>query len=302
MRIIFMGSPDFAIPTLEALLESVHDVVCVYTQPPRSAGRGKKLRPTQVHVMAEEAGVEVRYPARLKNEALDELFATDCDVIVVVAYGLLLPLAILNYKICLNIHPSSLPRWRGPAPLQHTVMAGDKTTEICVMQLDEGMYTGPVDKRLAVEVGENETVGHLYDRAAMLGADVLMDVLDELGMLKPVIQSEEGVIIAPKITSDMRPVDWGKSAQEVHNHIRGMSSFPSATCKHGDEVLKLLESRIVGGNGKVGEVISVTKEGITVACGEGAVSLKALQRAGKKAMGVEDFIKGYSILVGEILN
>lgn len=301
MRLIFMGSPDFAIPSLQALLESEHDIVCVYTQPPRPAGRGQKMRNTPIHDLAQKHGLEVRTPKRLRNQALEELQATECDAIAVVAYGLLLPKGVLQHAPCLNVHPSALPRWRGPAPLQHTVLNGDPTTEVCIMQLDEGMDTGPVYRRESFAVGADETVGELHDRLSKEGGRMLRHVLDDFAHQTAQKQPEEGVCIAPKITPDMRPIDWAKPAQDVHNHIRGMSPFPSATSHHGETPLKILKSHLTQGSGKPGTILKAGKNDIVVACGEGAVCLTKLQRPGKQAMDAQAFLQGYPLHIGDSL-
>ncbi len=302
MRIIFMGSPNFSVPAFENLLTSSHDIVAVYTQPPRPAGRGKKERKTPIHTLAQSANLTVRTPARLRGDALLELQNTPCDIIIVVAYGLLLPKAILSHAPCLNIHPSALPRWRGAAPLQHTILAGDTSTEVCIMQLDEGMDTGPIYLRAPYNININETASDLHNRMAKAGAKHLAEVLNQWPNIKPVPQIEKGVTIAHKITAAMRPVNWTKSAQDIHNHIRGMAPFPGATTQHNNVTLKILQSEICKKEGKhtAGKILSLKKSHIEVGCGIGSVKLLQLQRPGKKAMAACDFLKGYSLTTNDI--
>lgn len=299
MRLIFMGSPDFACPTLKALIQSEHSIEAIYCQPPKPAGRGQKLRNTPVHELAVQHDLTVRHPQRLKGAALTELLATPCDAIVVVAYGLLLPKAVLKHVPCLNIHPSALPRWRGAAPLQHTILNGDKTSEICIMQLDEGMDTGPVYLRHPLTIGENETVGELHDRTSADGAKLMLEVLANLAERTPVPQTEDSACLAPKITPDMRPIDWTQSAQNVHNHIRGMSPFPAATGTIHDTPLKFFESRVSTETGTAGDILHADKTGITIACGKGAVTISSLQRPSKKRVAAQDFLQGFPLKKGD---
>ena len=301
MKLIFMGSPHFAIPALQKLIDSNHDIECVYTQPPRPAGRGKKHTPTAVQQLADEHWLEVRSPERLKGDALEQLLATPCDAIVVVAYGLLLPQEVLDHAPCINIHPSALPRWRGPAPLQHTLLNGDETTDVCIMKLDIGMDTGPVYLRQEYAVGVNETLGELHDRLADEGATLLLDVLTDFETKIATPQAEEGVTIAPKITKEMAAIDWKKPAADVHNHIRGMSPFPGACTQHGDMHLKILRSELADQKGIPGEVLAYDKDGLIVACDDAAVRILNLQRAGKKPMDIQDFVPGYEMKIGDIL-
>jgi methionyl-tRNA formyltransferase len=301
MKLIFMGTPAFALPSLQALLESTHDIVCVYTQPPRPAGRGKKLSPSPIQNLAEEHNIPVRTPRRLRDEALEELRATPCDAIVVVAYGLLLPQPALDHAPCLNVHPSALPRWRGPAPIQHTLLAGDKTTEICIMQLDAGMDTGPVYQCEQFMVQRDDTYGDLHDKLAKYGALMLVDVLDHFTSAVATPQPNEGITLAPKITPDMRSINWKNPAGQVHNHIRALSPTPGATCRHGPTTLKILRSTFCFEEGAVGEILNIEDDGIVVGCGEKSVKLLTLQRPGKQAMAAGEFTKGYPLQMGDKL-
>ncbi len=291
-----MGSPDFACPSLQKLIASKHDIVAVYAQPPRPAGRGQKLKQTAVHALAAEHGISVYTPLKLRDDALTELLNIECDAIVVVAYGLLLPQAVLDKAPCLNVHPSALPRWRGAAPLQHALLHGDATTDICIMQLDIGMDTGPVYARKSMNIPTQMTLGELHDITAEHGADMLLEVLSDLGKRTPEAQEERGATLAHKITPDMRPIDWGQPANIVHNHIRALNPFPTATLTFGDETWKILGSELntEGHNKPVGTVITTSVDGIDVACGKQTVlRLTKLQRPGKKPLLMQEFLAGF---------
>ncbi|MDR0809987.1 MAG: methionyl-tRNA formyltransferase [Gemmobacter sp.] len=293
MRIVFMGTPDFSVPVLEALA-SVHEVICVYSQPPRPAGRGKKDRPSAVQAKAESLGLPVRHPVSLKTpEAQAEFAALQADVVVVVAYGLLLPQPALDAPRhgCLNIHASLLPRWRGAAPIHRAVMAGDAQTGICIMRMEAGLDTGPVLLREAVPIGAEETTGALHDRLAALGARLILDALDRLSELRPMPQSEEGVSYAQKIDKSEARVDWRRPAVEVDRLIRGLSPFPGAWCEVAGERVKLLGSRLAEGQGAPGEVLY----GLTIACGQGAVEVTLAQREGRRAVPPEEFVRGFPL-------
>jgi len=289
-----MGTPDFSVPILDALVEAGHEVVAVYCQPPRPAGRGKKDRPSPVAVRSEALGLEIRHPVSLKDLAEQDRFAAlDADVAVVVAYGLILPQSILDAPRagCLNIHASLLPRWRGAAPIHRAIMAGDKETGICIMQMDAGLDTGPVLKRQATRIGPEETTGALHDRLSQLGAGMIVAALDQLPGLHPQTQPEQGITYAAKITKHEARVDWSRSAAEVSQLIRGLSPFPGAWCDVAGERVKLLGARLTDGGGKPGEVLN----GFTIACGDGAVEVTQAQRAGKKAMPAAEILKGLAL-------
>ncbi len=296
LRLVFMGTPDFAVPALEAL-HAAHEIVCVYTQPPRPAGRGKQPRLTPVHARAEALGLPVRHPASLKGaEAQAEFAALEADVAVVVAYGLILPQPVLDAPRlgCLNIHASLLPRWRGAAPIQRAIMAGDTETGICIMQMEAGLDTGPVLARAATPITEADSGGRLHDRLAAMGAALIAETLARLDALEPVPQTEAGVTYAAKIDKAEAQVDWTRPAEEVARHIRGLAPFPGAWCEAPFGRLKLLDARAVAGRGEAGEVLS----DLVVACGNGAVELRALQREGKRAMPAEDLLRGTGSMVG----
>ena len=298
LRVIFMGTPDFSVPVLEALVSAGHEIACVYCQPPRPAGRGKKDRPSPVQARAEELGLPVRYPVSLKGaEAQAEFAALQADVAVVVAYGLILPQAILDAPArgCLNIHASLLPRWRGAAPIHRAIMAGDRQTGVCIMQMDAGLDTGPVLLREALEIGAEETTAELHDRLSELGARLIVEALARLDDLEPEVQPEDGVTYASKIDKAEARVDWSRPAEEVDRLIRGLSPFPGAWCEVEGQRVKLLASRLADGQGRPGEVLD---EALTVACGRGAVRLLRLQRAGKGAQDRAEFLRGHPIPPG----
>ena len=294
MRLIFMGTPDFSVPALDALVAAGHEVACVYTQPPRPAGRGKKPRPSPVQARAEALGLPVRHPASLKPQAEKEAFAAlGAEIGVVVAYGLILPRAVLDAPArgCLNIHASLLPRWRGAAPIQRAVMAGDAETGVCIVQMEPGLDTGPVLLRQATPIRPEDTAGDLHDRLSALGAEAITAALEGLDALTPIPQGETGVTYAEKIDKAEARVDWTQPADIVARRIRGLSPFPGAWCDAGAERLKLLRARPVAGAGAPGEVL----EGFTVACGEGAVEIGEAQREGRRPMEAGEILRGLTM-------
>ncbi len=298
MRIVFMGTPEFSVPVLEALVAAGHDIACVYSQPPRPAGRGKKDRPTPVHARAEALGLAVRHPVSLRTaEAQADFSALGADVAVVVAYGLILPQAVLAApgRGCLNIHASLLPRWRGAAPIHRAIMAGDRETGICIMQMEAGLDTGPVLMREAVEIGADETTGALHDRLSALGARLIVEALDRLDHLTPEPQPDEGVTYAAKIDKAEAAVDWTQDAASVSRQIRGLSPFPGAWTELRGERIKLLGARLAEGSGPPGQVLD---EALTVACGQGAVQVTKAQRAGKGAQDTQTFLRGFAVPAG----
>lgn len=298
MRIVFMGTPDFSVPVLDALVEAGHDIAAVYCQPPRPAGRGKKDRPTPVHARAEALGFEVRHPVSLKDaQQQAEFAALNADVAVVVAYGLILPQAVLDAprQGCLNIHASLLPRWRGAAPIHRAIMAGDAQTGVCIMQMEAGLDTGPVLMREATDIGAEETTAQLHDCLSEMGAELIVQALTQLTNLTPVVQPDDGVTYAHKIDKAEARVDWTRPAVEVDQQIRGLSPFPGAWCEIDGQRVKLLASRVVDGAGVAGRVLD---DSLRIACGEGAVELLRLQRAGKGAQEREIFLRGFPIAAG----
>lgn len=305
LRVIFMGTPDFSVPTLRAIAEAGHEVVAVYSQPPRAAGRrGLELTPSPVQREAERLGIEVRTPLSLKGEAEQAAFADlKADVAVVVAYGLLLPKPILlgTRLGCYNGHASLLPRWRGAAPIQRAIMAGDAETGMMVMRMEEGLDTGPVARLEKVAIGPNMTAGELHDRLMAVGASLMVEALAELeaGRLETVPQASEGVTYAKKIDKAETRIDWTLPATAVDNNIRGLSPFPGAWCEFEiggrTERLKVLRSQRAAGQGEPGTVLN---DRLEIACGEGAVGLVEVQRAGGKPVTADEFLRGAKIEKG----
>jgi methionyl-tRNA formyltransferase len=300
MRIIFMGSPDFAVPTLDALVKAGHDVVAAYTQPPRPAGRGKAERPTPVEERAHELGIEVRSPKSLKGEAEQEAFAElEADVAVVAAYGLILPQPILDAPMlgCLNVHASLLPRWRGAAPVQRAIMAGDEATGVTIMQMEAGLDTGSTLLKRAVEI-EDKNTAQLTEELAKLGAAMMVEVLADLPGFEPIEQPEDGATYAAKISKDEARIDWSKSSSELKRHVQGLAPFPGAWFEVNGERIKVLAAEIAGGHRGPGEVLD---EELTIACGNGALRPTLLQRAGKGVMSTEELLRGFAIPSGTVL-
>mgnify|MGYP001829035973 CR=1 FL=1 len=306
MRIVFMGTPDFAKATLAELVGAGHDIVAVYTQPPRPAGRGMAERPSPVHAFAEQHGLDVRYPKSLKGEDEQAAFrALEADAAVVVAYGLILPAAILGAprEGCFNLHGSELPRWRGAAPIQRAIMAGDTHTAVMVMRMEEGLDTGPVCLAERIEIGAEMTAGELHDAMAVIGAGLMVRALAALerGSLTTTPQSAEGITYAEKISKAEARIDFSRPAFEVHNKIRGLSPFPGAWFEielgGKTERVKVLRSRLANETGAPGEVIDAG-ERLLIGCGEGAVELVNVQRAGKRACSAAEFLRGCRITAG----
>lgn len=299
LRIIFMGTPEFSVPTLRALKDAGHDIVAVYSQPPRPGGRrGLDLQKSPVHQAAELLGIPVFTPLNFKDEADREQFRSfTADVAVVVAYGLLLPEAILNGTRlgCYNGHASLLPRWRGAAPIQRAIMAGDRKTGMMVMKMEKGLDTGPVALTREVEIGENTTAGELHDQLMLVGARAMVEAMQRLeeGDLPLTSQPEEGVLYASKIDKNETRIDFSRPAREVHNHIRGLSPFPGAWFEveftGRPERIKVLSSELAEGQGAAGAVLD---ERLAIACGSGAIRLTRLQKAGGRPLAAADFLRG----------
>lgn len=306
LRIAFMGTPDFSVPVLAEIIAAGHEVVAVYSQPPRKAGRGMAEKKSPVHAFAEENGIEVRTPLSLKSEEEQAAFAAlDLDVAVVVAYGLLLPVPVLEAPRhgCLNLHASLLPRWRGAAPIQRAIMAGDKETGVMVMQMEKGLDTGPVLLAEHVPIGPEATAGSLHDELSRRGAGLMVRALAALskGALTAKAQGEDGVTYAHKIEKAEARIDWSRSARDLDCHIRGLTPFPGAYFemerKGKRERVKVLRAKPVEGKGAPGTII----EGLTVACGEGALRVLEVQRAGKAPVSAEEFLRGFPLEKGERL-
>jgi methionyl-tRNA formyltransferase len=289
MKVVFMGTPEFSVPVLEAL-HARHEVVAVYCQPPRPAGRGKADRPSPVQARAEALGLPVRHPVSLRSaDAVAEFAALVADVAVVVAYGLILPQPVLDAPRlgCLNIHASLLPRWRGAAPIHRAIMAGDRETGVCIMQMEAGLDTGPVLLRESIEIGAEETTADLHDRLSALGARLIVEALERLP-LPAAPQPAVGVTYAVKIDKAEARVDWSRPAVDVDRLIRGLSPFPGAWTLVNGERVKLLRSRLADGAGAPGQVL----HGFTIACSEGAVEITEAQREGKKPMPASEVLRG----------
>ncbi|WP_071674551.1 methionyl-tRNA formyltransferase [Nioella nitratireducens] len=300
MRVVFMGTPDFSVPVLEALVEAGHEVAAVYCQPPRRAGRGKKERLTPVHAKAESLGLEVRHPVSLKSEeAQAEFAALKADVAVVVAYGLLLPQAVLDAPAqgCLNIHASLLPRWRGAAPIHRAIMAGDAETGVCIMQMEAGLDTGPVLLRKATPIAAEETTQDLHDRLSVMGAAAIVEALNRLADLVAEPQPDEGVTYAHKIDKAEAQIDWTASAAEIDRQIRGLSPFPGAWTMLAGKRLKLLRCRLAKGAGAPGAVL----DGLTIACGTDAVQVTEVQAEGRGRQAADEFLRGTPVPPGTVL-
>jgi methionyl-tRNA formyltransferase len=304
LRIVFMGTPDFAVPTLAEILGAGHEVVAAYTQPPRPAGRGMAPTKSPVHLFAEQGGIDVRTPASLKGAAEQAEFAAlRADAVVVVAYGLLLPAAVLAAPRfgCLNLHASALPRWRGAAPIQRAIMAGDTSTAAAIMRMEKGLDTGPVCLAEPVAIEPDMTAGMLHDVLMRTGAGLMTRALAALerGALDCQPQSASGVSYAAKIDKAEARIDFTRPAREVHNLIRGLSPFPGAWIEAGTEGkrerIKVLRACLMDGSGTPGEVLDAQ---LTVACADGAIRLLELQRAGKSPMRAADLLRGFPLLPG----
>lgn len=306
MRIVFMGTPDFAVPTLAEIVATGHEVVAVYTRAPKPAGRGQAERKSPVHLAAEGFGIPVLTPKSLKGADEQGVFALhDADVAVVVAYGLILPKPVLEAPRfgCLNLHGSLLPRWRGAAPIQRAVMAGDTRTGVMVMQMDEGLDTGPVGLVEEMPIGPEMTAGELHDRMMLVGADLMSRALAALerGSLAFTPQAEAGVTYAKKIEKAEARIDWSWPAPDVHNLIRGLSPFPGAWFQldlNGIPTrIKALRSTLAPGRGEIGALLD---DDLTIACGAGAVRLTQVQREGKGVMDTATFLRGAGALPGRV--
>ncbi|WOK36783.1 methionyl-tRNA formyltransferase [Sphingomonas sp. C3-2] len=300
MRIAFMGTPDFAVPTLDALVGAGHDVVAVYSQPPRRAGRGKALSPTPVHRRAEELGIPVMTPVSLKGTEEQAAFAAlDLDVAIVAAYGLILPRAILDAPRhgCLNVHASLLPRWRGAAPIHRAILAGDETTGVTIMGMEAGLDTGPMLATIKTPV-DAKTSGELTAELAASGATLMVRVLADLPTYPPVPQPEDGVTYASKIDKAEARIDFTHAADAIERQIRAFNPLPGAFFEHGGERIRILEAKVEAESGAPGSVIDDT---LGIACGTGTLRPVLVQRAGRGAMAPADLLRGYPIPKGTVL-
>ena len=304
MRLIFMGSPAFSVPVLEALVAAGHEIVAVYTQPPRPAGRGKKQRPCPVHARALALTLDVRHPASLKEAEEQAAFSElRADAAVVVAYGLLLPQELLDAPAhgCLNIHASLLPRWRGAAPIHRAIMAGDRETGICIMQMEAGLDTGPVLYQETISIAPDETTAALHDRLSDLGARSIVQSLKDLSQLQARPQSSVGICYAQKIDKSEAQIDWSLPAEILDRQIRGLSPFPGAWAMLRGERVKFLGSALISCEQPLASAGTVLDDDLGIACGSGALRITRLQRAGKSAQSSADFLRGTPVIAGEQL-
>jgi methionyl-tRNA formyltransferase len=297
--VIFMGSPDFAVPSLDALIAAGHEVVAVYSQPPRPAGRGKAERKTAVHEQAEALGIEVRTPRSLKSEGEHARFrALDADMAVVAAYGLILPTAILEAPRagCVNVHASLLPRWRGAAPIQRAILAGDEVTGVTIMRMEEGLDTGPMLLKRETPI-DHKNAGQLTEELARLGAEALVQWLAQ--PTSAVDQSDEGATYASKVDKAEARIDWSQAAQEIERQVRAFAPSPGAWFETNGERIKLLEAAVKDASGKAGEVLD---DQLLIACGSGSISALKVQRAGRAPMTVGELLRGFAIPKGTVLS
>jgi len=304
MRLIFMGTPDFAVPTLKALVQAGHEIVAVYSQPPRPAGRGKKEKKSAVHTAAEDMGLKILTPRSMKaDDAFSEFAGLGADLAVVVAYGQILEQRILDAPKygCVNVHASLLPRWRGAAPIHRAIMAGDDKTGVCIMRMEAGLDTGPVFARAEMPIAADDTTLSLHDKLAAEGAALIGGVLEglETGTAEAETQATDGVTYAKKIEKAEARIDWSSPAHEIERQVRGLYPFPGAWFEYGGERVKILEGKLVEKTGTPGQVLD---DCFTVACGTHAYQPTRLQKAGKGAVNTADFLRGTPVPAGTLLN
>jgi methionyl-tRNA formyltransferase len=301
LDLVFMGTPEFAAVILDALIAAGHRVTCVYSQPPRPAGRGHRLQPSPVQALAEERGIPVRYPTSLRDPvAQAEFAALNADAAVVAAYGLILPPAILAAPRwgCLNVHASLLPRWRGAAPIQRAILEGDRETGVTIMQMDQGLDTGAMLLQHAEPIGPETTGGALTARLAALGGELIVEALARISELEPVAQPETGITYAKKLTRDEAWLDWRLPAARLERQIRAFDPWPGAFFQIGDERVRVLAATVEAGSGPPGKVLNA---GLAIACGEGVLRPTRLQRAGRGAMEAAALLRGFAIPPGTML-
>lgn len=297
MRIVFMGTPDFAVPSLEALLQAGHEVAAVYTQPDKPKGRGHKLLPPPVKELALQHNIPVYQPVTLRNEAaIEELRALAPELIVVAAYGKILPVAALEIppRGCINVHGSLLPKYRGAAPIQWAVLNGDKVTGVTIQQMGEGVDTGDMLSKAETEIGPDETSGELFDRLMVLGAELLIDTIEKLDTIVPEPQDHTQATHASMISKEMGAIDWTKTAQAVHDQVRGLNPWPAAYCAVDGKRMKIFRTQIVAAKGEPGVVTNLNGE-MTVYCGENAVQLTEIQPENGKRMRGSDYLRGHPL-------
>ncbi len=305
LKVIFMGTPDLALSVLDALLDSKHEVIAIYSQPPKPAGRGKKLKKSPVQLRAEELNIPIYTPKSLKKsaDAKAEFAALGADVGVVAAYGLILPQEVLDAPKygCINIHASLLPRWRGAAPINHAIWAGDDKSGVCIMQMDAGLDTGHVLMRGEIPITNKTTAPILHDQLAEQGRDLIVKMLDlivEGNAPEPEVQQEEDMTYASMLSKADGKINWTETAAEIDRQIRALNPWPGTWCMVGDKRLKILDAKIIDGNGNAGVVLD---KNLTIACGEGALLLTKVQPENKKPMDGVSFMNGSHINIGEVL-
>ncbi len=303
LRLVFMGTPEIAVPALSDLLKAGQDVICVYSQPPRPSGRGHRVTPSPVHNFAKEKGISVRTPENFKSpEAIADFASLNADIAVVMAYGLILPKAILEAPRlgCINIHVSLLPRWRGAAPIQRAIMAGDDETGVTIMQMDEGLDTGAILRQDRVQIDPETTAESLHDELAQMGAASICTTLIDLtsGKIEPSPQEQDGTTYAAKITRDEGRLDWRLPAIDIERSIRALNPWPGTWFERDGERIRILSAQVVDGKGQVGEIIDSNG---SIVCGDRAIKLLVMQRPGKSATDAESFLRGYELPVGTIL-
>lgn len=305
MRILFMGTPDFAVPCLEKLIKDGHNIVGVLTQPDKPQGRKMKLTPPPVKELALQNNLEVYQPESLKNDVIKQLLEDkQPELIVVVAYGKILPKYVLDFPKygCINVHGSLLPRWRGAAPIQWSIIAGDKTAGVTTMKMAEGLDTGDMLLKYETEIAQTETAGELFDRLALNGAELLHDTIEQIDSIVPEVQDESKANYAHMLDKQMAQIDWSKSNKEIDCLIRGLNPWPVALTTLNGERLKIYSASLQNASGKAGEVLKAdSKNGLLVACGEGAMLLNEIQAVGGKRMNAKDYLRGHKIEVGSIL-
>ena len=302
MKLVFMGTPNFSVPALKALAQSNHQICAVYSQPPRPAGRGKKLRLSDVHKEALDLGLTVHNPTSFKSDKDRTIFRKlKADIAIVVAYGLILPNQILSAPKfgCLNIHASLLPRWRGAAPIQRAIMEGDDETGVCIMKMEEGLDTGPVLSSRKIQIKENDNAKILSERLSLVGSKLIVEVLDALSEFKAYSQSAAGVTYARKIEKSETKIDWSLPAKTINRKIRALSPFPGAWTEINGERIKLLASKVINKENEPGMILD---KGFSIACGQKAVEITEAQRPGKSAQKSDVFLRGFRLRKGSKLD
>lgn len=302
MKLVFMGTPNFSVPALKALAQSNHQICAVYSQPPRPAGRGKKLRLSDVHKEALDLGLTVHNPTSFKSDKDRTIFRKlNADIAIVVAYGLILPNQILSAPKfgCLNIHASLLPRWRGAAPIQRAIMEGDDETGVCIMKMEEGLDTGPVLSSRKIQIKENDNAKILSERLSLVGSKLIVEVLDALSEFKAYSQSAAGVTYARKIEKSETKIDWSLPAKTINRKIRALSPFPGAWTEINGERIKLLASKVINKENEPGMILD---KGFSIACGQKAVEITEAQRSGKSAQKSDVFLRGFRLQKGSKLD